>query len=156
MMKINLDELEIFGAAEASELWGKSSNYVRQTYAKYPDRFPPGSIRKVGRDLIVTREAMKAVTGIAQTIEELEIKAYDKWIGTITKNCDVSYNFLDQLNKDFGIKFSLNQFKFGVLKKSKRAEFETSAGNTLVIEYCKPEDKNFLFNLNSLEYIKKD
>lgn len=61
-MKINLNELEIYSAAEASEMLGKSSNYIRQMFAKYPDKFPEGSIRKIGRDLIVTKEAMLSVS----------------------------------------------------------------------------------------------
>lgn len=61
---INLDDNDIMSAGEASKLWGKSDNYVRQMLAKYPEKFPAGSVRKIGRQLVVTRQGMEAVTGI--------------------------------------------------------------------------------------------
>lgn len=61
---INLDDENILSAKEASELWGKSDDYVRQMYRKYPDKFPAGSIRKFGKQLVVTTDGMEAVTGI--------------------------------------------------------------------------------------------
>lgn len=54
----NLDELEIYTGAEASEILGKERSYIRQIYAKYPNRFPTGSIRKFGKEYIVTKAAI--------------------------------------------------------------------------------------------------
>nr|WP_236671797.1 helix-turn-helix domain-containing protein [Enterococcus sp. BWB1-3] len=59
--KIDLDKLEIYSAAEAAKILGKEKSYIRQIYAKYPDRFPPGSVRKVGREYLVTKEAIEAL-----------------------------------------------------------------------------------------------
>ena len=61
MNKINLDELELYSASEASEILGKANNYIRQLYAKYPNLFPKGSIRKIGREYIVTKDAIDAL-----------------------------------------------------------------------------------------------
>jgi hypothetical protein len=66
-MKINLNDPDIMASVEASQLWGKSDDYVRQMYRKYPDKFPEGSIRKFGKQLIVTREGMEAVTGVKRS-----------------------------------------------------------------------------------------
>ncbi|MBQ2612827.1 MAG: hypothetical protein IJG19_02980 [Methanobrevibacter sp.] len=60
---INLDSKDIMDAKEAAERWGKSENYVRQMYRKYPDKFPPGTIRKFGKQIVVTREGMESATG---------------------------------------------------------------------------------------------
>ena len=62
MKKVNLNELTLYPANEASRLLGKSDNYIRQIYAKYPNRFPEGSIRKIGREYIVTQEAIDALS----------------------------------------------------------------------------------------------
>ncbi|MFP7242368.1 helix-turn-helix domain-containing protein [Pediococcus pentosaceus] len=61
---INLNDSDLMSAAEASLKWGKSENYVRQMFAKYPDKFPDGSIRKFGKQLVVTRQGMEHVTGV--------------------------------------------------------------------------------------------
>ncbi|WP_371190536.1 helix-turn-helix domain-containing protein [Weissella viridescens] len=61
---INLDDEDIMSAKDASQKWGKSEDYVRQMYRKYPDKFPPGSIRKFGKQLVVTRQGMETVTGV--------------------------------------------------------------------------------------------
>ncbi|MDR3241792.1 MAG: hypothetical protein LBT37_06435 [Lactobacillaceae bacterium] len=61
---INLNDSDIMSAQEASALWKKAENYVRQMYAKYPDKFPDGSIKKFGTQLVVTREGMEVVTGV--------------------------------------------------------------------------------------------
>jgi hypothetical protein len=62
-MSINLNDPDIMSAVDASKMWGKASNYVRQMYAKYPEKFPEGSVRKFGTLLLVTRDGMEAVTG---------------------------------------------------------------------------------------------
>lgn len=63
-MKINLNDSDIMSAAEASLMWNKADGYVRQMYSKYPEKFPNGSIRKFGKQLVVTVEGMEAVTGV--------------------------------------------------------------------------------------------
>ena len=50
-------------SGEAAERWGKAEDYVRQMYRKYPDKFPPGTIRKFGKQIVVTREGMESATG---------------------------------------------------------------------------------------------
>lgn len=60
---INLDDPEIMTAVDAANLWGKAPDYVRQILRSNPDRFPAGSVRLFGRQLVVTREGMEAVTG---------------------------------------------------------------------------------------------
>lgn len=64
---INLNDENIMSANEASMMWGKSEDYVRQMYRKYPDKFPTGSVRKFGNKIIVTTEGMEAVTGVKKT-----------------------------------------------------------------------------------------
>jgi hypothetical protein len=59
---INLNTEDLISSAEASLLWGKQKDYVRTVFNKYPARFPEGTIRKFGKQLIVTREGMEAVT----------------------------------------------------------------------------------------------
>ncbi|QIO86290.1 hypothetical protein I6H64_04160 [Pediococcus acidilactici] len=60
--KIDLFNSDLFGSKEASLMWGKQQDYVRTIWNKYPERFPAGTIRKFGHQLIVTREGMEAVT----------------------------------------------------------------------------------------------
>lgn len=62
MKKIDLFNSDLFGSKEASLMWGKQQGYVRTIWNKYPERFPAGTIRKFGHQLIVTREGMEAVT----------------------------------------------------------------------------------------------
>lgn len=67
MQKINLTELDLYSATEASKILGKADNYIRQLYAKYPNRFPKGSIRKIGREYILTKEAIEALADNSKT-----------------------------------------------------------------------------------------
>lgn len=62
-MEINLDSENIMTAAEAAEIWGVSESYVRKTLSQSPDKFPKGTIRKFGKQWVVTTEGMEAVTG---------------------------------------------------------------------------------------------
>lgn len=66
-MKINLNDEDYMGSHEASVLWGKQKDYVRTIYNKYPKRFPKGTIRKFGKQLIITREGMEAVTKVKRS-----------------------------------------------------------------------------------------
>ncbi|AVK99679.1 helix-turn-helix domain-containing protein [Pediococcus inopinatus] len=63
-LKIDLNDEDYMGSHEASVMWGKQKDYVRTIFNKYPKRFPEGTIRKFGKQLVVTREGMEAVTGI--------------------------------------------------------------------------------------------
>lgn len=63
MARINLNTPDIMDAKEASIIWGHAENYVRRTYQQNPDKFPNGSIRKFGKQWIVTTEGMEAITG---------------------------------------------------------------------------------------------
>ncbi|KRN01049.1 hypothetical protein FD13_GL001450 [Levilactobacillus senmaizukei DSM 21775 = NBRC 103853] len=63
---INLNNPEIMTATDAARRWGKAPDYVRQTLRSNPARFPDGSVKLFGRQLIVTREGMEAVTGHAE------------------------------------------------------------------------------------------
>ena len=53
-------------------MWGKQKDYVRTIWNKYPKRFLKGSIRKFGKQLVVTRSGMEMVTGV--TVAELKKK----------------------------------------------------------------------------------
>jgi len=66
-MKISLNDEDYMGSHEASIMWGKQKDYVRTIYNKYPKRFPEGTIRKFGKQLIVTCEGMEAVTGVKRS-----------------------------------------------------------------------------------------
>jgi hypothetical protein len=72
-MKINLNTKELIGGREASLMWGKQKDYVRTIFNKYPKRFPDGTIRKFGKQLVVTRGGMEAVTGEKATLTEKEV-----------------------------------------------------------------------------------
>lgn len=59
---INLNSPDIMDAKEASIIWGHAENYVRRMYINNPEKFPEGSIRKFGKQWIVTTQAMEAIT----------------------------------------------------------------------------------------------
>lgn len=61
---IDLNSPDIISAQEASKIWGHAENYVRLFYQQNPDKFPEGSIRKIGRQWVVTIEGMEAITGV--------------------------------------------------------------------------------------------
>lgn len=60
---INLNDPEIMSAKDAAARWGKAPDYVRSALRARPERFPEGTVRLFGRQLVVTREGMEAVTG---------------------------------------------------------------------------------------------
>ena len=64
MARINLNSPDIMDAKEASKIWGHAENYVRLFYKQNPNKFPEGSIRKFGKQGVVTTEGMEAITGI--------------------------------------------------------------------------------------------
>ncbi|WP_125545330.1 helix-turn-helix domain-containing protein [Levilactobacillus lindianensis] len=64
---INLNDPEIMTAKDAALRWGKAPDYVRQVLRSNPSRFPEGTVKLFGRQLIVTREGMETVTGHEET-----------------------------------------------------------------------------------------
>lgn len=64
MVKLNLDDPNIMAANKASKIWGHAENYVRLFMKQNPDKFPKGSIRKFGKQWVVTTEGMEAITGV--------------------------------------------------------------------------------------------
>lgn len=64
LMKIDLNNPNIMDAGDASEIWGHAKNYVRRTYKNEPSKFPKGSIRKFGKQWVVTTEGMETITGV--------------------------------------------------------------------------------------------
>ncbi|KRL54484.1 helix-turn-helix domain-containing protein [Furfurilactobacillus rossiae] len=60
---INLNDSDIMSSSEAASRWRKADDYVRQVFRKNPERFPTGTIRKFGKQLVVTRHGMEVVTG---------------------------------------------------------------------------------------------
>ncbi|WP_127849740.1 helix-turn-helix domain-containing protein [Lacticaseibacillus hulanensis] len=63
MVKINLNDPDLMAATEAAEIWGKNPTYVRTSLRQTPDKWPAGSWRLFGRQLVVTTEGMEAATG---------------------------------------------------------------------------------------------
>lgn len=63
MLKIDLNSADIMDAKEASKIWGHAENYVRLIMKQNPERFPKGTIRKFGKQWVVTTEGMEAATG---------------------------------------------------------------------------------------------
>ncbi|GAX00772.1 helix-turn-helix domain-containing protein [Secundilactobacillus silagei] len=62
----DLNNHDIMSSSEAARRWHKADDYVRQAYRKTPWRFPEGTIRKFGKQLIVTRHGMEVVTGLTE------------------------------------------------------------------------------------------
>lgn len=63
MVKINLNDPNIMGSQEAAKIWGKNLTYVRTSLKQSPEKWPKGSYRLFGHQLIVTTEGMEAATG---------------------------------------------------------------------------------------------
>lgn len=59
MKEINLNEPHILSSSEACFLWGIDDSYLR----KKTEEFPKGTIRRVGKQWIVTPKGMEAVFG---------------------------------------------------------------------------------------------
>lgn len=82
-MDLDLRKLPIYSGSEASLLWGKDRFYVKTIMQKHPERFPEGSIRKIGKTWIVTQEGMETVTG--EKLEDIKmLKALESLIGTVS------------------------------------------------------------------------
>lgn len=63
-MAINLDNPDILGATEAAEIWGKNKAYVRNSIRQNPEKWPAGTHRVFGQQLVVTTEGMESATGM--------------------------------------------------------------------------------------------
>lgn len=63
----------------------KADDYVRQVYRKTPERFPAGTIRKFGKQLVVTRKGMEVVTGKPR-LKQNNLPAFDKILIFVTSN----------------------------------------------------------------------
>lgn len=63
MTKINLNDPNLMAATEAAEIWGKNKTYVRTSLRQSPEKWPKGSWRKFGGQLVVTTEGMESATG---------------------------------------------------------------------------------------------
>ena len=70
-MYINLNDDDIMDAKTASKIWGKNEAYVRSAYKQNPQKFPKGTIRKLGSTWIVTTQGMEAITGIKDPRKQL-------------------------------------------------------------------------------------
>lgn len=62
-MKINLNSSDIMSAKEAAEIWGKNDSYVRNSIRQSPNKWPAGSYRVFGKQLVVTSQGMESATG---------------------------------------------------------------------------------------------
>ena len=60
---INLNSPDIMEAKEAARIWGVSESYVRKTISQSPQKFPEGTVRKFGKQWVVTTEGMERATG---------------------------------------------------------------------------------------------
>lgn len=65
-MMLDLNTDDIMSSNEAARRWHKADDYVRQAYRKTPWKFPIGTIRKFGKQLVVTRRGMEIVTGTTE------------------------------------------------------------------------------------------
>jgi Helix-turn-helix domain len=66
MEELNLNDPRILSAAEASFLWGIDDSWLR----KKVHQFPKGSIRRFGKQWVVTYQGMKEVFGEPQPKQE--------------------------------------------------------------------------------------
>lgn len=60
-IKVDLNKIGIMSITEASKKWGLADRTIRSDYNL--KKFPPGTIKQVGKTWIVTHEGMEAVFG---------------------------------------------------------------------------------------------
>lgn len=63
MSKLNLNNPDILSSKEAADIWGVNTDYVRTSIKQSAKKWPKGSWRKFGRQLVVTAEGMEKATG---------------------------------------------------------------------------------------------
>lgn len=66
LAKPDLDNLPIMASADACQLWGIDGSTLR----KNVHQFPQGTIRKMGRDWIVTKDGMASVFGALEARQD--------------------------------------------------------------------------------------
>ncbi|MBP2098849.1 helix-turn-helix domain-containing protein [Enterococcus rivorum] len=63
---VDLTELGLMTGAEASERWGFNASYIKQMWAKYPNKFLKGSIVTIGNvnkpTIVISRQGMEYLT----------------------------------------------------------------------------------------------
>ncbi|PWG00942.1 helix-turn-helix domain-containing protein [Levilactobacillus bambusae] len=62
-MHIDLNDPNILSAKEAAQIWGKNDAYVRTSIYHTPEKWPKGTYRVFGKQIVVTAEGMEAATG---------------------------------------------------------------------------------------------
>lgn len=70
LAKPDLDDIRIFSSSEACKIWNIDSSTLR----KQVHLFPKGTIRKLGRDWIVTKDGMDHVFGTIEYRNKLKQK----------------------------------------------------------------------------------
>lgn len=60
---IDLDNPNIMSAKEAAQIWGLQEGFVRTHMRDNRNPFPPGTIRKFGKQWVVTTKGMESITG---------------------------------------------------------------------------------------------
>lgn len=63
MDTFDLNNSNIMSAKEAAIIWGKGPTYVRNSLRQSPEKWPPGTWRKFGKQLVVTTKGMESATG---------------------------------------------------------------------------------------------
>lgn len=63
MSKIDLNNKDILSSREAARIWNVNADYVRTSIKQSPNKWPAGSWRKFGRQIVVTAEGMEKATG---------------------------------------------------------------------------------------------
>lgn len=61
---IDLNDSNIMSAKEASKIWGLHEGFVRTHMRNNRKPFPAGTIRKFGKQWVVTTRGMESITGI--------------------------------------------------------------------------------------------
>ncbi|AEV95030.1 hypothetical protein PECL_739 [Pediococcus claussenii ATCC BAA-344] len=76
-LKIDLRDLPLFSAREASLKLGKSPSYIRQLYNNYPEKLLQGTVAKIGNVLVITQEGVDylAENGVKEAVPD-EVNGY--------------------------------------------------------------------------------
>lgn len=59
MSRNSIDLDKLMSAKEASLKLGKNEEYISQMWRKYPDKFKPKTIKKIGMTLVITEEGLE-------------------------------------------------------------------------------------------------
>lgn len=118
-MAINLDQITLYTAVEASRILGKEDSYISQLYRKYPNRFPEGSIKKHGRELILTQAAIDKLRGGIMTRKVVWIESVNAQGGLMGGNSSTLSifelkKFQDKLREVMGIDFDIEYIQLDI------------------------------------------